>query len=83
MIEIIVQVKQLKSGRISISPSAKVSEGKATRGECQIAGQLKSVFEMFINDVAKMMPGSSTAHGHEDIETLLSMEDMDLEGDGK
>lgn len=83
MISIIVDVEQLKSGRVSIAPRAEVGKGPTTPGEFKIATQLKSLFEVYMKEIALMTPGSSTATGEADIETLRSMEDLDLEGDGK
>jgi hypothetical protein len=80
LIQIKIDVQQMRSGRIAVELQTGLCKTRPmTKGEAQIACQLKSILALIIADLANMLPGSSMAVGQEDVETLKGLEDLDLD----
>lgn len=82
MIHLKIDVEQMKSGRVSVELTTGVCKSRPmTKGESQVACQLKSILALIITDLATMLPGSSMAAGRDDVETLKGMENLDIDGE--
>jgi hypothetical protein len=80
LIQIKVDVEQMKSGRVAIELLVgKSAKRPATKMEMKVASNLKMMMAILISDVASNTPGSTLAVGAEDVETLKGMENLDLE----
>ena len=79
MIQIKIDVEQMKSGRIAIGLLIGTKPTQPpTAGETRIACQLKMMMAVIISEIAGNIPGSSMAVGEEDVETLKGMENLDI-----
>lgn len=80
MIQIKVDIEEMKSGRVAVELLVGKSEKRPmTKAESQVAGHLKSILAIIVADLASMIPGSSLAVGEEDVETLKGMENLGVE----
>jgi len=80
MIQIKIDVEEMKSGRVAVELQSGLSKKRPmTKAENRIACHLKAALAMIITDLAGMIPGSSMAVGEEDVETLKGMEDLGVE----
>lgn len=81
MVQIKIDVEQMKTGRVAVELKIGTSKARPmTKAESQVAAHLKSILAMIVTDLAGMIPDSSMAVGKEDIETLKGMENLDLDG---
>ncbi len=79
MIQIKIDITEMKTGRIALELLVGKHKTKpATKGETQVACQLKSILTLIVTDLADMIPGSSIAVGEEDVETLKAMENLGI-----
>ncbi len=84
MIQIKIDVEEMKSGRVAVELLVGKSQKRPeTKMEIQVAGHLKAILAIIISELANKIPGSSMAVGEEDVETLKGMENLDLDGDKK
>lgn len=79
MVQIKIDVEQMKSGRVVIELKVHESEARPiTKAESDVAFNLKAIMAMVIAELAHMIPGSSIASG-EDVELLKSLENAGFE----
>ncbi len=80
MIQIKIDVEQMKSGRVAVELQTGLSKKRpATDSEKNVAGQLKGMIAVIVSEIASMCPGSSVAMGADDVETLKGLENLDFE----
>lgn len=77
MIQIRVEINELKSGKISIeSKMALCKKTELTKSEIDVANKIKKMFVRIMKDIFAMLPDSQLATNAEDVETLKGMEDL-------
>jgi hypothetical protein len=77
MIQIKIDVEQMKSGRISIEMQTGISKKRPPTGnEEEVACKLKETIAIIVSELARLCPGSSLAIGADDVETLKSLCDL-------
>lgn len=85
LIQIKIDVEQMKSGRVAVELQTGLSKKRPpTESEENVASKLKGMIAVIVAEIASMCPGSSFAVGAEDVETLRGMENLEFEkGDSK
>ncbi len=79
MIQIQIEIKQGKSSRVSIAARVGVCKKTATtKSEKEIAGKVSELVRELMAKLATTLPDAKLATSEEDVETLKSLEDIDL-----
>ncbi len=82
MIQIIMEIKQRGDGKSSICTRVEVADKKKVSFlETQLTNMMVGEINLIIEKIAVVMPCSEVARGHEDVETLMGMADLDLKKD--
>ena len=79
MIQIKINITEMNTGRIALELLADKHKTKSTtKGETQVACQLKAILTLIVTDLAAMTSGSSIAVGEENVETLKGLENLGI-----
>lgn len=81
MIQFRIEIQEQKNGKVSIEARVAVNKETATELEHKVTAQLHGTVKLILEDITKMVPGSSFAGTSEDAETMRGMEDLDIDGD--
>lgn len=79
MIQIRLDIKEEKSGRVSVAARVGVcKKTETTKSETEIAGKVSDMVKELMVKLATVLPDAKLATSEEDVETLKSLEDIDL-----